>query len=247
MRHLCVSKSKRPIRTGPALNMHVAIPVPRLLRSSGGKRIISKFVVGFSWCYRRFLCIMSDVSIVVLDGYTLNPGDISWSPIEALGNLTVFDRSGGLVAERARGARVVLTNKDPITAALIDQLPDMHYIGVLATGTNIVDLFAARERNIVVTNVPGYGAQSVAQHAFALLLELVNHTGKHIRSVKEGRWESCPDFCFSIDTITELAGKTLGIVGVGAIGSRVARIGHGSSTKGVPAPRYSPASWDWTR
>lgn len=162
--------------------------------------------------------------IVVLDGHTLNPGDIDWKPIESLGRLTVYDRSGAQSAERARGAPIVLTNKDPISAEMMDRLPDLRYIGVLATGTNIVDLRAASERGIVVTNVPGYGAQSVAQHAFALLLELVNHTSRHIDAVRAGRWSSSPDFCFTVDTIVELADKTMGIVGVGAIGRRVARI-----------------------
>jgi glycerate dehydrogenase len=165
-------------------------------------------------------------TIVVLDGYTLNPGDISWEPIASLGNLTVYDRSGDASAERARHAEIVLTNKDLITAELLQTLPKLRCIGVLATGTNIVDLRAARERDIVVTNIPGYGSESVAQHVFALLLELVNHTSRHIQAVRDGRWSSCPDFCFTVETIVELSGKTLGIVGVGAIGRRVAEIGH---------------------
>ena len=163
-------------------------------------------------------------TIVVLDGHTLNPGDIDWKPVESLGRLTVYDRSGDRVVDRARGAQIVLTNKDLMTAASLEQLPELRYVGVLATGTNIVDLEAARAREICVTNVPGYGAESVAQHAFALLLELVNHTSRHVQAVRDGQWSSCPDFSFTVDTVFELAGKTMGIVGVGAIGRRVARI-----------------------
>jgi glycerate dehydrogenase len=167
---------------------------------------------------------MAAPTIVVLDGHTLNPGDIDWKPVESLGRLTVYDRSGDKIVDRARDAQIVLTNKDPITADSLQQLPELRYIGVLATGTNIVDLQAARQREICVTNVPGYGAGSVAQHAFALLLELVNHTSRHLQAVRDGAWSSCPDFSFTVDTMYELAGKTMGIVGVGAIGRRVARI-----------------------
>lgn len=169
---------------------------------------------------------MNAPTIVVLDGYTLNPGDIDWAPIAQLGALTVYDRSGDQAADRARRAQIILTNKDPIDARLLHELPQLRYIGVLATGTNIVDLEAAHQRDIVVTNVPGYGAQSVAQHVFALLLEMVGHTSRHVLAVRQGRWSSCPDFSFTVDTTIEVSGKTLGVVGVGAIGSRVARIGH---------------------
>jgi glycerate dehydrogenase len=167
---------------------------------------------------------MAAPTIVVLDGHTLNPGDIDWDPIQALGRLTVYDRSGDKVVERARDAQIVLTNKERITAQILEQLSQLRYVGVLATGTNVVDLQAARQREICVTNVPGYGAESVAQHAFALLLELVNHTSRHIQAVREGGWSACPDFSFTVDTLVQLAGKTMGIVGVGAIGRRVARI-----------------------
>ncbi len=169
---------------------------------------------------------MSRPRIVVLDGYTLNPGDLDWEAIEALGDVTVYDRSGPLSAERAQGAPIVLTNKDIINAELMAQLPELRYIGVLATGTNVVDLAAARQRGIVVTNIPGYGTTSVAQHVFALLLELVNHVARYDRAVRDGAWQGCPDFCFYVDSSVELAGKKLAIVGLGAIGQQVARIGH---------------------
>ncbi len=163
--------------------------------------------------------------IVVVDGYTLNPGDISWGEFEKLGDLTVYDRSGDQVAERAADAPIVLTNKDLLSAKMINQLRDLKYIGVLATGTNIVDIQAATSRGIVVTNVPGYGGDSVSQHTFALILELTNRVGDHSQSVREGRWSECSDFSFTIQPLTELSGKTLGIIGVGAIGQRVAQIG----------------------
>ena len=164
--------------------------------------------------------------IVVLDGYALNPGDICWSPVEMHGELTVHDRSRGLVVERATGSPVVLTNKDIIGREQIEALPELKYIGVLATGTNVVDLEAARERGIVVTNVPSYGVDSVAQHTFALMLQLCESSlADHSIAVHEGEWARSPDFCFTLAPMSELAGKTLGIVGLGAIGRRVARIG----------------------
>ncbi len=164
--------------------------------------------------------------IVVLDGYTLNPGDISWSPLERLGRLEVHDRStGSQIVERMRGASFVMTNKTPINAQTLQQLDGLQYIGVLATGTNVVDLAVARQRGVSVTNVPGYSTDSVAQHVFALLLELVSHTSSHGMAVHEGDWVRSADFSFTVAPLTELAGKTLGIVGLGSIGQRVARIG----------------------
>jgi glycerate dehydrogenase len=167
--------------------------------------------------------------IVVLDGYTLSPGpdargDVSWAPLEALGQLTVHERSGDRRIEHARGARIVLTNKEILDAATIEALPELRYIGVLATGTNVVDLEAAGRRGIVVTNAPAYGTAAVAQHVFALLLELVSHTSAQARAVRDGQWQRSPDFAFTVEPITELAGKTFGIVGMGAIGQNVARI-----------------------
>ncbi len=168
---------------------------------------------------------MSAPRIVVLDGFTLNPGDLDWAPLRALGECEIFDRTpADAVLERARGAAVVLTNKTPLPRAVIESLPDLRYIGVLATGCNIVDLKAAKARGIPVTNAPGYGTPSVAQHVFVLLLELTQHTGHHARTVRDGRWSASPDFCYWETPLVELAGRTLGIVGYGSIGSAVARI-----------------------
>ena len=166
------------------------------------------------------------MNIVVLDGYALNPGDLSWAPLEELGQLTVYDRTlPEQVAERAGGAEVVLINKVALDAALIDRLFRLRYIGVLATGYDVVDLAAARNRNIPVTNVPGYSTCSVAQMVFALLLEMTQQVGHHSRLVREeGRWTRCPDFCFWDRPLLELDGLTLGLVGFGRIGRQVAAI-----------------------
>jgi glycerate dehydrogenase len=163
------------------------------------------------------------MKIVVLDGYTLNPGDMSWQALESLGDCTVYDRTPKeQVAERAAGAEVVLTNKVLLGAEQLAQLPQLRYIGVTATGYNVVDVEAARQQNIVVTNVPAYSTASVAQMVFALLLELTQQVGHHARLVREGRWAASPDFCFWDRPLVELDGLTLGIVGFGAIGRRVA-------------------------
>jgi glycerate dehydrogenase len=165
--------------------------------------------------------------IVVLDGYALNPGDLDWQPLESLGQLTVHNRTPvSEVIERSQGAEIVLTNKTIVSQHAIAHLPALRYIGVLATGYNVVDVRAANERGIVVTNIPGYSSTSAAQLVFALVLELVGHTSEHIRAVKEGRWANSPDWSFTVAPIRELAGKTLGIIGFGAIGKRVALVGH---------------------
>jgi len=165
------------------------------------------------------------VKIVVLDGYTLNPGDLSWDGLRALGECAIYDRTPPeLTVERARGATVVLTNKVIVGREQMAQLPDMRYIGVLATGYNIVDTAAARERGIPVTNVPEYGTRSVAQMTFALLLELAQHVGHHAQTVREGRWTESPDFCYWDYPLVELAGKTMGIVGIGRIGRAAAKL-----------------------
>jgi glycerate dehydrogenase len=166
------------------------------------------------------------MNIVVLDGYALNPGDLSWAPLEELGQLTVYDRTlPEQVAERAGEAEVVLINKVALDAALIDRLSRLRYIGVLATGYDVVDLAAARNRNIPVTNVPGYSTRSVAQMVFALLLEMTQQVGHHSRLVREeGRWTRCPDFCFWDRPLLELDGLTMGLVGFGRIGRQVAAI-----------------------
>ncbi|MBI5397369.1 MAG: D-2-hydroxyacid dehydrogenase [Verrucomicrobia bacterium] len=165
--------------------------------------------------------------IVVLDGFTLNPGDLDWSGLQTLGEFTVHDRTPPHeVMPRANGAQIVLTNKTVLDAAVIAALPRLRYIGVLATGYNVVDIAAAAARGIPVTNTPGYGTPAVAQHTFALLLELCHHVGHHAATTREGRWCDSPDFCYWDFPLTELAGLTLGVVGYGAIGRAVARIGR---------------------
>jgi len=166
------------------------------------------------------------MKIVVLDGYTLNPGDLEWKGLEQLGEVSVFDRTAPQqVVERAEGAGIVLTNKVEFDAAVMARLPELKYIGVTATGVNIVDLQAARERGIAVTNVPGYSTASVAQMVFALLLEITQQVGHHSHLVKSaGRWSASPDFCFRDRPLIELDGLTLGLVGFGQIGRRVAEI-----------------------
>jgi len=157
--------------------------------------------------------------IVVLDGYALNPGDLSWDGLRKLGPVDVHDRTReDEVLDRAAGADGLLTNKTPLSAGTIRRLPDLRYIGVLATGYNIVDTAAARELGITVTNIPTYGTSSVAQFAFALLLELCHHVGLHSEAVRQGEWSRSPDWSFWKTPLIELAGKTMGIVGFGRIG-----------------------------
>lgn len=163
--------------------------------------------------------------IVVLDGYTLNPGDNPWDALGALGELTVYDRtSPGDVVARAAGAEIVLTNKTLVDAAALAQLPALRFIAVLATGYNVVDVTAARAAGVPVANVPVYGSADVAQHTLALLLELCHRVGDHARAVREGAWSTSPDFCFWLAPPRTLEGQTLGIVGYGRIGRQVARI-----------------------
>jgi len=164
-------------------------------------------------------------NIVVLDGYALNPGDLDWGPLYALGNVTVYDRTKeSEVASRAKDADIILTNKAIVNAASIAQLPKLQYIGVMATGYNIVDVKAATAQQIKVTNVPAYGTAAVAQFTFALILELCNHVGQHANSVRAGDWSRSDDFSYWKTPLYELDGKTLGIVGLGQIGQAVARI-----------------------
>ena len=164
------------------------------------------------------------MKIVILDGYTENPGDLSWDPIARLGELTVYDRTpAALAPERIGGAEIVLTNKTPIDRALLDRCGNLRYIGVLATGYNVVDVDAAREKGIVVTNIPTYGTAAVAQFAIGLLLEICHHIGHHDRAVHAGRWASNPDWCFWDYPLIELSGKTMGIIGFGRIGQATAR------------------------
>lgn len=163
--------------------------------------------------------------IVILDGYTANPGDLSWKGLEALGEVTVYDRTKPEeTVARAANADIVLTNKVVINREVIAQLPQLRYIGVLATGYNVVDIEAAHERGIIVTNVPAYSTESVAQMVFAHLLTVTNRTEHYAILNRNGRWSTNPDFCYWDTEMTELAGKTFGIVGLGNIGSRVAQI-----------------------
>jgi len=166
------------------------------------------------------------MKIVLLDAHTANPGDVSWAPLEAIAPCTIHPRTPlAETVARCAGAEAVITNKSPLTREVIAALPALKYIGVTATGYNVVDVAAAKERGIVVTNVPGYSSPAVAQLVFALLLELTNHVGHHAQTVRDGRWTTCPDFCYWDHPIIELSGRTLGIIGYGDIGSAVARIG----------------------
>jgi len=163
--------------------------------------------------------------IIVLDGHTLNPGDLSWDAFASLGELTVHERTPEAeIIPRAAGAGILLTNKTPLSAATIGQLPALRYIGVLATGYNVVDTDAAAARGIPVTNVPEYGTASVVQLVFAHLLNLCNHVAEHGSSVRAGAWSRSRDFCFWEHPLIELSGRTLGIVGAGRIGLAVARV-----------------------
>jgi len=166
------------------------------------------------------------MKIVVLDGYALNPGDLSWEAIEALGELTVYDRTPEpLIVERAAGADIILTNKTPLSRDTLAQLPQARMVGVLATGYNIVDVDAAKELGVTVTNIPAYSTAAVAQLVFALLLEICHHVGDHSLSVHRGDWQNCPDYSYWKHPLMELQGKTLGIIGTGRIGRAVAAIG----------------------
>ena len=179
--------------------------------------------------------------IVVLDGYTLNPGDLTWAPVEALGDLQVHDRTADEdILARAAGATALMTNKTPLTAETINALPDLKYIGVLATGYNVVDIKAARARGTPVTNIPTYGTDSVAQHAAALMLEFARGVSVHNQAVHAGEWTNNDDWCFARQPIFELAGKTLGIVGIGRIGIALARIGAALGMRLVAHDLYWP-------
>ncbi|WP_226564742.1 D-2-hydroxyacid dehydrogenase [Shewanella chilikensis] len=165
------------------------------------------------------------LKIVVLDGFCLNPGDLDWSPLKALGELSVYDRTPAeLVLQRAQGADVLLTNKTVLGAQQLTALPGLKYVGILATGTNVVDLQAAGDLGITVTNVPGYGPDAVAQMVFAHLLYHTQQVAQHHQAVAAGAWSQCADFCFTLSPLMSLTGKVMGIVGYGDIGSRVANI-----------------------
>lgn len=167
------------------------------------------------------------MKIVILDGYTENPGDLSWKDLGELGDLTVYDRTPAeLCAERIGNAEAVFSNKTVISDEIMSQCPSLQYIGVLATGYNVIDVDAAAKRGITVTNVPSYGTSAVAQYTMALLLELCHHIGDHSDRVKRGEWSNCEDWCFWRHPLTELSGKTMGIIGFGKIGQAVASLAH---------------------
>lgn len=166
-----------------------------------------------------------DLKIVVLDGYTLNPGDLSWKDLEALGTVKIYDRTHpGEVVERATGAQIVLTNKTVLDGEALSQLPDLKYIGVLATGYNVVNLEAARRQGITVTNIPAYSTDSVAQMVFAHLLNITQRVGHYAEEVASGHWTKQADFSYWNTPLVELAGKTLGVIGLGHTGMATARI-----------------------
>ena len=168
------------------------------------------------------------MKIVVLDGYTENPGDLSWEPLKQLGDLTVYDRTPvsdrDEIIRRIGDAQVVFTNKTPLDRQVMEACPGLKFISVLATGYNVVDVACARERGIPVSNIPSYGTDAVGQFAIALLLEICHHIGHHDQAVKAGRWTSSPDWCFWDYPLIELAGKTMGIIGFGRIGRKTGQI-----------------------
>lgn len=185
------------------------------------------------------------MKLVILDGHTLNPGDLDWQPLADLADLMVYPRTpADAIVERIGDADMVLTNKTPISAATLEHCPDLRYIGVLATGYNVIDLHAATDRGIVVTNIPGYSTQAVAQMTFALILELCHHVQRHSDSVMRGDWNRSEDFCYWQHPLTELAGMTLGLVGFGQIGRQVARIAGAFDLRVLAAVRDPEAVSD---
>lgn len=175
--------------------------------------------------------------IVIMDGSAANPGDLNWKPFEALGEVTAYDITpADKIIEHAKGAEAVITNKTPFTDEILDELPDLKYIGVIATGYNVVDLEACARRGIVVTNVPEYGTFATAQMSIALLLELADKVGLHNESVKNGDWVRSEQFCYWLSPLTELAGKNIAVVGMGKIGKRVAIIAEALGMNVLPVP-----------
>lgn len=192
--------------------------------------------------------------IVVLDGHTLNPGDLAWDALHAMGSCEIYARTPpAQVVSRAQEAQIVLTNKTVLSRESIERLPQLKYIGVLATGYNVVGVEAAKRQGICVTNVPAYGTPSVAQMVFAHVLNLTQHVGEHARSVRAGDWSRCEDFCYWNSPLVELAGLTLGIVGFGRIGRETAKLArafgmkviyHDVSTVPVPSSEAQPVDLD---
>lgn len=169
--------------------------------------------------------VFTALKIVVLDGYTLNPGDLSWGKLSALCKTEIYDRTpAGLIVERAQGAEIVLTNKCVFTKEVFDNLPLLKYVGVLATGYNNIDVMYAKEKGVTVTNIPAYSTESVVQTTFGLMIECYSRLYEHSAAVKAGKWVTCPDFSFYGKNYREMFGKTLGIIGFGRIGKRVADV-----------------------
>lgn len=176
---------------------------------------------------------------VVLDGYALNPGDLSWKPLENLGNTTIFNRSTeSQVNNRIQGASAIFVNKVQITKEHFEKNPQLKYIGVLATGYDIVDIQSAKEHGVVVTNIPSYGTDSVSQHAIALLLEITNRVGYHDQKVKKGAWTHCGNWTFWDYSLIELAGKTMGIIGFGRIGQQTGKVARALNMKVIVNDPY---------
>jgi len=190
------------------------------------------------------------MKIVVLDGYTLNPGDLSWADLERIGTLTVHDRTAydlsgqKTIIERIGDAEIIFTNKTPITREIMDKTQNLKYIGVLATGFNVVDVVAAKEKGITVTNIPAYGTAAVAQLTFALLLEMCHHVWHHSEEVMKGKWTNNQDFCFWDYPLIELSGKTMGIIGFGKIGQAVGQIAQAFGMKVLAFDAYQNKSFE---
>lgn len=185
------------------------------------------------------------MKIVVLDGYTENPGDLSWEGLRQLGELTVYDRTTGGIAEtieRIGDAQAVYTNKTPLPREVFEACPSIRFVGVLATGYNVIDIRAARERNIPVANVPSYGTDAVGQFAIGLLLEICHHIGHHNQAVHKGAWEKNPDWCFWDYPLIELAGKTMGVVGFGRIGQATGRMAKALGMRVIANDKYESES-----
>ena len=188
------------------------------------------------------------MQIVILDGYTLNPGDLSWDAIRRFGELTVYDRTpADKLLARAEKAEILFTNKTPLRSETIRSLPLLRYIGLLSTGYDVVDIAAAHDQGITVTNIPSYSTSAVAQMTFAFLLELTNHVSLHSQSVHAGDWSRCPDFCYWKSGLTELTGKTLGLLGFGRIGRAVAVIAKGFGMRVIAHTRtpFRAEEADW--
>jgi glycerate dehydrogenase len=189
------------------------------------------------------------MKIVILDGYTLNPGDLSWEELRKLGEVDVYDRTPpDQVVERASNAEVVLTNKTKLSSETLKQLPNLRYVGVLATGYDVVDVNAAREQKVMVTNIPAYGTHSVAQFAIALLLELAHHVHVHAEASRSGEWSANPDWSYPRTPLVELAGKTMGIVGFGRIGRQTAKLAAAFGMRvlaHVRTERDAPDYWEF--